>query len=1225
MNSQEIESRYASLKQSRDSGRITDAQFRSEVAQLRFQSSDGAWYQIDPADGRWMKWDGRTWEKTSAQAAAQAPAAQKRASAPQAAQAAQNTAPITKAASSRAPVPQDKPPKKFFPLLWWLVKATLRTFKAQLPAMIFFGILGWVLHTYLLVWINNGFLKTSFIGHFLATQGNSISGTIIWMVASGLLFGWLGQKIFARGRKPPKQAPFSTFIKQAGDLALAAIVASAGIAMVIGIIANGYGNLAMAVGFGGIMLSQGGSVVGLLVSSGWSSTYGLAQGGNTAQFGTATGRVAMLGGILGFLLNTFMPIWAKAIFGVLFLAAAFLLARRQGKQAVTALFVLLFPTFLFAFIIHMLQNAIPVFAHDGGAPESGGTFSGWWNSSGRTTAIMLGTGPAIGTAIGPAIYQTLINIGGNLYYYGNDGQLTQVPPGTIPPGPTTVQTGGTILDENGKPLTEWKPGYQADSTGNTGKPGDVWYGRWMSREEAQGYVDTDIANRQKDEAMFAQQRAKFEADWHAQNAKDRAEGAAQIAAADKVRAQQAALALAQQREQEHMIAVLKKDPNMADEVDSMVADGNLYGIKEAFTDKMQDQINQGVRDSNYYTKVATAWGIAEGGAKVVEIAAIGGLIVVGGPAGAAALGGSVTTGIVGTSVAVAGIEGTEAGVDSYLHGDSAGQILTKTAVGVLNGAKDGAVGCFAQLPGVGVATKVITAAGADTAGTFVTLSVNNPEMSLADRAKVSVTVGTVSGVTHLIGVGTQGMTSVVKREIVDGATQVGAGVVTTVAQGGSVGDGVVNGLEGLVGGKAGGYVAGKASNVARTQAEQEVQKAIDYANAKKKLEIGIEGQSDIVKKMSGDIRVDENGKPYVNPADALDQLKDTASSRTLKQGDQTIQDAVNNTRKEMIYGPADEATINEVRGKLEEAGIIKPGEKLVMDTFSTPGKNQTGPETVGADRDARLVVERTNPETGETMKVEIPRNQWEDTALKKFYEHTTEIAGGEKNITPETQPEYFKRMQDLQNQGYSEDQAKYKAWADTHNQMFTDKTHAEASRDNSDQYKRFIGGEEVQVQDTSNVSLVKQGQTTLTDPHDYARMWQEKSDFYVKMNNPPEAIAQNQKCIQEYMKIRDGYHAQGMDVPPVDAPTAKAMDIISNAPVGVNATPEAMSNINKQLQSLGFKDTNDALGKVAVQNEALGLSRQKVLDVGTGATSSIARDVDRQDYPPPPPPDAGNQ
>ena len=233
----------------------------------------------------------------------------------------------------------------------------------------------------------------------------------------------------------------------------------------------------------------------------------------------------------------------------------------------------------------------------------------------------------------------------------------------------------------------------------------------MSPEEAQGYINTDIANRQQDEAMFAAQRAKFESRLacskrERQGRRRRPDSRGEPAARPGSPAGRGATERARTHD-----CRLKKDPNMADEVDSMVAGGNMYGIKEAFTDKMQDQISQGVRDSSYYTKVATAYGIAETGAKVVEIAAIGGLVVAGGPAGAAAFGSSVTTGIVGTSVGVSAIEGTEAGVDSYLHGDSAGQILTKTAVGVLNGAKDGAVGTFAQLPGVGIGIKVITAAG----------------------------------------------------------------------------------------------------------------------------------------------------------------------------------------------------------------------------------------------------------------------------------------------------------------------------------------------------------------------------------------------------------------------------------------------------------------------------------------------------------------------------------
>ena len=115
MNSQDIESRYASLKQARDTGSITEEQFRNSVSQLRLKASDGSWYAIDPADGRWMKWDGRTWEKTAAPAAPQKGAPQPGFQR----QAAPSPAVPSKAGGKTAaaqPVAQ-QPPKKFFPLL----------------------------------------------------------------------------------------------------------------------------------------------------------------------------------------------------------------------------------------------------------------------------------------------------------------------------------------------------------------------------------------------------------------------------------------------------------------------------------------------------------------------------------------------------------------------------------------------------------------------------------------------------------------------------------------------------------------------------------------------------------------------------------------------------------------------------------------------------------------------------------------------------------------------------------------------------------------------------------------------------------------------------------------------------------------------------------------------------------------------------------------------------
>ena len=189
MNLQEMESKYTSLRRARDSGAITDIQFQNDVAQLHLQASDGFWYQIDPNDGHWLKWNGQIYEKAT------------------------------------PPAIQSQVPRKFFPLLGYILISSWRIFRKQLPVMILFGILGWVLHTYLLVFINGGFGPGTWVGNFLATRGfgNTLSGTMIWIVVPGFLFGWLRQLITQRGKKVPKQKQpsFLTFFHEAGGLASA--------------------------------------------------------------------------------------------------------------------------------------------------------------------------------------------------------------------------------------------------------------------------------------------------------------------------------------------------------------------------------------------------------------------------------------------------------------------------------------------------------------------------------------------------------------------------------------------------------------------------------------------------------------------------------------------------------------------------------------------------------------------------------------------------------------------------------------------------------------------------------------------------------------------------------------------------------------------------------------------------------------------------------------------
>jgi hypothetical protein len=185
--------------------------------------------------------------------------------------------------------------------------------------------------------------------------------------------------------------------------------------------------------------------------------------------------------------------------------------------------------------------------------------------------------------------------------------------------------------------------------------------------------------------------------------------------------------------------------------------------------------------------------------------------------------------------------------------------------------------------------------------------------------------------------------------------------------------------------------------------------------------------------------------------------------------------------------------------------------------------------------------------------------------------------------------ERVKEMQYLKGNGLTDEQILDRAWADEHNQLFTDRHHVEASADNSDQWTRgttegsSLGTKK--YQDTPNVLEAQKGDAPLMDPDGYARMWQEKSHFYE--GNPPEALAQSQKGIAEMLKLREGYRKGGLEPPPLPPKITQAMEIVIKAPTGVDATRVAMANIEVKLQALGFKNMQDAMSKIAGQNELL--------------------------------------
>lgn len=61
MNFDEAERKFAGLKDQRDSGQISPAEFSSHVDEIRLQDIGGVWWQISEKNGQWLRWNGSAW------------------------------------------------------------------------------------------------------------------------------------------------------------------------------------------------------------------------------------------------------------------------------------------------------------------------------------------------------------------------------------------------------------------------------------------------------------------------------------------------------------------------------------------------------------------------------------------------------------------------------------------------------------------------------------------------------------------------------------------------------------------------------------------------------------------------------------------------------------------------------------------------------------------------------------------------------------------------------------------------------------------------------------------------------------------------------------------------------------------------------------------------------------------------------------------------------------
>ena len=88
----------------------------------------------------------------------------------------------------------DRPPLSWGNLLKLIWKNTWQGLLKSLPMMIIIFVISMIVHTYMLVFVNEGFGSGTWMGRqLLATQGNVISATILWMLISGMVFQAIGR------------------------------------------------------------------------------------------------------------------------------------------------------------------------------------------------------------------------------------------------------------------------------------------------------------------------------------------------------------------------------------------------------------------------------------------------------------------------------------------------------------------------------------------------------------------------------------------------------------------------------------------------------------------------------------------------------------------------------------------------------------------------------------------------------------------------------------------------------------------------------------------------------------------------------------------------------------------------------------------------------------------------------------------------------------------------
>jgi hypothetical protein len=344
-------------------------------------------------------------------------------------------------------------PKNTMELLKYIAKKIPERLLKALPMTIAFGVFGWLLHTYLLVFTNEGFAPGTWLGsNILNVSGRLVSSTLLWtmfgavvpMLISFLRRGGNPIKTIGSIAKMPidiinrskTSGSFLPFMCFACGFTLFCETAFSGITSMLagGIIMSSV--VAFVTGRGSIFIQLLRMIVNDIQMFVLKAQKLRLDSESIFMIVGSSGTVLLLFGLLrAFVLPQFLFVIINYIWILLIILGVVLFCTNNKVPKQFVIFIGYLGTAVF---FSKVLN-ITAFADDGGWSESGGTLGGWIRSEGAFQATLSGLPPAIGGLVGSYVATIL---GGLLDGFGPMDLGAGATPPTqpdIPPVPDVPQ------------------------------------------------------------------------------------------------------------------------------------------------------------------------------------------------------------------------------------------------------------------------------------------------------------------------------------------------------------------------------------------------------------------------------------------------------------------------------------------------------------------------------------------------------------------------------------------------------------------------------------------------------------------------------------------------------------------------------------------------------------------------------------------------------------------